>query len=183
MPRSSATTVSAYIAELPPERRKVVKTVRDALKKRLPKGFVEEMGYGVICYNVPKSVLAETYNGLPLMYAGMAAQKNYCVIYLMTASAGTPAGKRMAAEFAAAGKKLKMGGSCVRFTSLEDISLEALGNALAATSVDDYVALYHKSRLQTVAGRKKAGGTVVAKKTTAPRKAAVQKKTAGSKKK
>ena len=163
MAKSAATTVAGYLEELPPDRQKIMKAVRAAVKKRLPKGFEEGMDFGMITYYVPKSVLAETYNGHPLMYAAMAAQKYYCVVYLMTANQATPIGKKLAADFAAEGKKLNMGGSCVRFTSLDDISLDAIGNAVAAVPMKKWVEIYEQSRLTTKAGAKKAASKTAAR--------------------
>lgn len=156
MASSSAKTVAAYLDELPEERRKVISKVRAHVRKRLPKGYDETMAFGMINYIVPKSVVPETYNGQPLCYAAIAAQKNHFAVYLMNAYVGTPVGTKLAAEFKAAGKKLDMGKSCVRFKSLDDISLDAIGNAIAATPVDAYVALYEQARLQTKTGAKKA---------------------------
>ena len=40
------------------------------------------MQYGMITYIVPLSVLADTYNGQPLMYVALASQKRYMSLYL-----------------------------------------------------------------------------------------------------
>ena len=39
-----------------------------------------------------------------------------------------------------------MGKSCVRFRRLEDVPLEVVGEAIARTSVDDFIAAYERSR-------------------------------------
>jgi hypothetical protein len=57
--------------------------VRAVVRKNLPKGYKESIGYGMICYTVPLSTHPDTYNGQPLCYAALAAQKNYCALYLM----------------------------------------------------------------------------------------------------
>ena len=48
--------------------------------------------------------------------------------------------------YAAAGKKLDMGKSCVRFKNLDDLPLDVIGRSIAATSVDAYIARYEASR-------------------------------------
>jgi hypothetical protein len=40
----------------------------------------------------------------------------------------------------AAGKKLDMGKSCVRFKKLEDVSLEVIGQVIARVPVKNYIA-------------------------------------------
>ena len=68
MAGSKATTVAAYLKELSAERRDVVRKVRDVVRKNLPKGYLEMMGYGMIMFSVPLEVLPDTYNGHPLCY-------------------------------------------------------------------------------------------------------------------
>ena len=65
-------------------------------------------------------------------------------------------GKRFKDGFAKAGKKLDAGKSCVRFKTLDDLALDAVAESIASMPVDDYIALYERSRLQTKAGAKKA---------------------------
>jgi hypothetical protein len=48
--------------------------------------------------------------------------------------------------FAAAGKKLDMGKSCIRFKKLDDLPLEALGRIVAATPPDAFIAQYEAAR-------------------------------------
>ena len=60
MASSRATTVAAYLAELPPERRKEIAAVRALVRKHLPKGYQEAMGYGMITWAVPLSAYPHT---------------------------------------------------------------------------------------------------------------------------
>lgn len=146
MASSAASTVAAYLASLPAERRKVVSTVRTAIRKGMPKGYVETMGYGMIMWSIPLSVLPDTYNGYPLCYAALAAQKNHFAVYLM----GAYGSKEMLAELQAgyrkAGIKLDMGKACVRFKSLEGVALDVIRDIVARIPADEYVKRYRKSR-------------------------------------
>ena len=156
MASSAAKTVDGYLASLPEDRRKTIDTVRDVVRKHLPKGYVEQMDYGMIYYCVPLERYAETYNGHALCYAGLAAQKNYNAIYLMGIYGDGANAKKFRAAFEKAGKKLDMGKSCVRFKSVDDLELKAIGDAIAAVPVDDYIAYYENSRLKTKAGQRRA---------------------------
>jgi len=49
-------------------------------------------------------------------------------------------------RWTASGLKLDMGKSCVRFRALEQVSLEAIGDAIAQTSVQRHIAAYERSR-------------------------------------
>ena len=156
MVSSSAKTVDAYLASLTPERREVISAMRSLVLKNLPKGYVEGMDYGMISYFVPLSRFPETYNGHALMYASLAAQKNFNSIYLMGVYGDETRAKRFKDGFVKAGKKLDAGKSCIRFKTLDDLALDAIAESIASMPVDEYVALYERSRLQTKAGAKKA---------------------------
>jgi hypothetical protein len=144
MVQSSAPTVEAYLAELPDDRRDTVAAVRQTVLDHLPEGYQERMAWGMISYEVPLERYPETYNGQPLMYAALAAQKRGFTLYLMNEYAdGSPA---LREGFERAGKKLDMGKSCVRFKRLDDLPLDVIGDAIARTPVDAFIELYEASR-------------------------------------
>jgi len=134
-----AKTVAEYIASLPEDRRGAIKTVRAVVKKNLPAGYKEGMDYGFIGWTVPLAVYPDTYNGQPLCYAALANQKNHMALYLMAAYAEGPIKQRLVKGFRAAGKKLDMGKSCVRFRSLDDLPLDVIAEVAAALPMKKYV--------------------------------------------
>ena len=84
--QSKATTVEAYISELSDDRQSVITKLREIVKKNLPKGFEEGMGYGMIGYWVPHSLYPNGYHcnpQLPLPFINIASQKNFIAIYYM----------------------------------------------------------------------------------------------------
>ena len=170
MVSSAAKSVDAYLKSLPADRRDAISTVRDVVLKNLPKGYVELMDFGMICYCVPLDRYPETYNNHALCYAGLAAQKNYNSVYLMGVYGEGSNAKKFKSAFEKAGKKLDMGKGCVRFKSVDDLELSAIGDTIASMPVDEYIATYEKSRLQTKDGQrraaKKASARVAAKKTS-----------------
>src|SRR5918993_2574590 len=135
---NKARTVSEYVAALPDDRRATVSKLRVFVKKHVPKGYKEQIGWGAITYAVPLEVLPDTYNGEPLCYAAIAAQKNHYSLYLMSAYGDPKQLKWMAGEFEKRGKKLDMGKSCLRFATLDDIPLDVVGEVLASTPIDAY---------------------------------------------
>jgi hypothetical protein len=151
--QGKATTVTEYLDELPPERRAVVSKLRSFVKQHLPKGYKEQIGWGAITYAVPLKTLPDTYNGEPLCYAAIAAQKNYYSLYLMGAYGDPKQSKWMASEFKKRGKKLDMGKSCLRFKSLDDIPLDVVGEVIASKPMDDYIARYKAARKKTAKGK------------------------------
>ena len=141
MVSSKETTPAAYLASLPPERRKVIAAVRKAVKKRLPKGYVETMNLGMLSYEIPLSRYPDTYNKQPLMYLALAAQKNDYALYMTCVSGEKTLMGKLAAAYQAAGKKLDMGKSCLRFTKLEDLPLDIIGDIVASTPVERRIEL------------------------------------------
>ena len=146
MAQSRAATVDEYLAELPPERRAVVSAVRDMVNRHIPDGYRETMAFGMIGWGIPLSRYPDTYNGQPLGYVALAAQKNYYSLYVMSAYTGTRDEADIRAAFAQAGRKLDMGRSCIRFRALDDIPLEAIGEVIARTPPDEYIRRYEQAR-------------------------------------
>lgn len=146
MAKSTAPTVAAYLKSLPPERRKVVSAVRKVVLSHLPDGYRESIGWGHITYGIPLETYPHTYNGQPLCYAALAAQKNHYALYLMGAYADPKNGKKLESEFKKRGKKLDMGKSCLRFKTLDDLPLDVIGRNIASTPVDKMIAFFEKSR-------------------------------------
>jgi uncharacterized protein YdhG (YjbR/CyaY superfamily) len=136
MVSSKETSPAAYLASLPPERRKVIAAVRALVRKRLPKGYVETMNWGMLSYEVPLSRYPDTHNKQPLMYLALAAQKNNYALYMTGVSGERALMDRLAAAYKAAGKKLDMGKSCLQFKTLEELPLELIGDVVASMSVE-----------------------------------------------
>jgi hypothetical protein len=139
MASSAAATVEEYLAELPEERAAVVAHVRDLVNASLPPGYVEGMLYGMVTWMVPQEVYPDTYNGKPLAYVSLAAQKNYYALYLMGVYADSEREARLREEWVARGTKLDMGRSCLRFKRVADLHEDLVAGVIAAVPMDEYV--------------------------------------------
>lgn len=148
MAQSKAATVQEYLEELPPERRLVIERVRAAITAHLPAGYREGMSYGMVGYSIPLERFPDTYNQQPLLYVGLAAQKNYCALYLNGIYQDPEQEQRLRDAFTQAGLKLDMGKSCVRFRQAEDLPLEAIGQLIASVPPDSFIAGYEAARAQ-----------------------------------
>src|SRR5690606_23656616 len=83
---SKATTPEQYINELPADRKEAMIKLRDTIRKNLPKGFKEMMGYGMMGYAVPHEIYPAGYHCNPkdpLPFAGLASQKHFIAFYHM----------------------------------------------------------------------------------------------------
>ena len=58
-------TVAEYLQSLPEDRREVVGKLRTMVKKHLPKGYEEQVGFGIITYAVPLAKLSCSVPALP----------------------------------------------------------------------------------------------------------------------
>jgi uncharacterized protein YdhG (YjbR/CyaY superfamily) len=143
---SKAATPHDYIAELPAERRPLVETLRDLINAHLPDGYVERMSWGMIGWEVPLERYPDTYNGQPLVFAGLAAQKNHVALYLNCVYASQDRTERLKQAWAAAGKKLDMGKSCLRFKREDQLAQEALAEAIRSVPLDTFIADYEAGR-------------------------------------
>ena len=146
MVSSKAATPEAYLAELPPERAALISHVSDLVNAHLPPGYVERMSWGMISWEVPLERYPDTYNGQPLAYAGLAAQKNHCALYLNCVYASEARTARLREAWAAEGRKLDMGKSCIRVKKRDDLAEEVLARTIASVPVDAFIAEYEASR-------------------------------------
>jgi hypothetical protein len=146
MAGSKALTPEAYLDELPPERAELVSRLRDLINANLPDGYVERMNWGMINWEVPAERYPDTYNGQPLVYAGLAGQKNYTALYLNCVYGSEERTERLKAQWAAAGKKLDMGKSCLRFKRSEDVAEDVLAQTIRSIPVDRFIAEYEAGR-------------------------------------
>ncbi len=144
--QSKSTTIDAYIAQLPDDRKKAMTELRKVIKKNLPKGFKEEMSYGNIGYVVPHSKYPPGYHcdpKLPLPFMGVASQKNSINFYHMGIYADPELLKWFTdAHTKLSPKKLDMGKSCIRYKNPEDIPYQLLGELVSKITVDDWIEKY-----------------------------------------
>ena len=142
MVSSKAATVAAYLDELPTERRAEIEKIRDVVNAALPAGYREGMGFGMIGWVIPVEDYPDTYNGQPLAYAGLAAQKHSNSLYLTCVYASAERTERLKAAWAATGRKLDMGKSCIRFKRADDLALDLIRLEIASTTPEQFIAMY-----------------------------------------
>ena len=141
-----ANSPSDYISKLPKDRQEVVSELRKVVLDNLPKGFSEEMSYGMIGYVVPHSIYPDGYHcdpKLPLPFLSIASQKNFVAFYHM----GIYSDEKLLDWFVKeypnhSNYKLDMGKSCIRFKRMSDIPYELIGELVRRISVDNWIQTY-----------------------------------------
>ena len=112
--KSTATTVSEYLAELPADRQTALQKVRSVIKKAVPQAK-ESMQHGMAAYEL---------NGL---LCALASQKNHMALYVCDADV-------VEAHRSSLGK-LPSGKGCIRFAKLEELPLDAISQILKDAAV------------------------------------------------
>lgn len=135
--------------EVPEERQMVMEALRKTIKKNLPKGFQEQMNYGMIGYVVPHALYPSGYHckpSDPLPFMNIASQKNFIAIYHMGIYADAALLKWFTDEYAKRVKgKLDMGKSCIRFKKPEQVPVDLIGELAAKMSPQQWIVLYEKA--------------------------------------
>ena len=153
--KSTINTIQEYLDSIPTERANIINKLRKILKSNLPKGFKEEMSYGMISFVVPHSLYPKGYHVNPkdpLPFINLASQKNYIAVYHMGIYQPDLL-KWFQEEYKLfSKKKLDMGKVCMRFKKDEDIPYEIIGNLSKKISVSDWISIYETSTKSTWKG-------------------------------
>ncbi len=142
----SATSADGYVAALPRERAEDLERVLTTVRGALPEGYEETTAFGMVSWVVPLDVYPDTYNGRPLGYAALAAQKRHGSLYLMGLYGDAEREADFRRRWTATGRRLDMGRSCLRFRSADDLDLDLVAEVVGSLPVEDFVAVYERSR-------------------------------------
>ena len=146
--KSDVTTVDAYIAQLPEERKAPMQRLREVILENLPAGFEETISYGMIGYVVPHSLYPSGYHcdpKLPLPFLNIDSQKNHIGFYHMGIYANEGLMEWFKKAYAATvPTKLDMGKSCIRFKKPDQIPYSLLGELCSKMEVASWIDLYER---------------------------------------
>ena len=113
--QSQAKTVSAYLKEVPAERKAALEHLR-GLCRTILAGFKESMEYGGPCYS---------RNGI--VEVGFASQKHFIALYILRTDVMKTHNKQLV------GKGVSHGKGCIRYTKPERIDFNVVESMLRAT--------------------------------------------------
>jgi hypothetical protein len=138
-----------YIAQIPEERIPYFKKLRQIILDNIPKGFEEQMSYGMIGYVVPKSLYPNGYHcdtSLPLPFTNIASQKNFIALYHSGIYANPKILEWFVTEYPKHCKlKLDMGKSCIRFKKAAEIPFDLIAELMQKITVDEWIKIYEKN--------------------------------------
>ena len=127
MVSSTATTVTDYLASLPPERRKVVSTMSQFIRQHLPKGYRESMSYGMIATRCRSRCIRRPATASRWCTSRWPRRRTPTPLYLTCAYLDAARAARLREACAGMGRRPDMGKSCLRFKAIEDLPLESIG--------------------------------------------------------
>jgi len=140
-----------YVNQIPEDRRKPVNELRKVIKASLPKGFEEDMSYGMIGYVVPYSIYPKGYHvtpKVPLPFMAVASQKNFIALYHMGLNGDQKLLKWFTDEYPKYSKfKLDMGKGCIRFKKTDQIPYKLIGELASQTTVQEWIVAYESRYL------------------------------------
>lgn len=145
----AANTVDEYLEAAPAERQEALRRMRALLRDHLPRGFEEQLGYGMPAFVVPHHLYPAGYHcdpSLPLPFVSFANQKNFVALYHMGlyASPDDMAWFKAAWDTKAWGK-LDMGKSCIRFKNTAKIPWALLEQLASRMTPEDWIAHYESA--------------------------------------
>jgi uncharacterized protein YdhG (YjbR/CyaY superfamily) len=146
--QSTAISPQEYIDSLPEDRKAAISELRKVILKNLPKGFKEEMSYGMLGYVVPHSIYPSGYHcdpKLPLPFLSIASQKNFIAVYHMGIYADKDLLDWFIGEYSKQSKaKLDMGKSCIRFKKIDQIPYSQIGELASKMTPQQWIELYER---------------------------------------
>ncbi len=117
--QSQAESVTAYLEEVPAERKEALTKLRELCLKTL-KGFNESMVYGMPSYSRNGEV-----------EVAFASQKNYISLYILKQDVMNDHKEKLI------GKGISFGKGCIRYTKPERIDFKLVEDMLVATNKSD----------------------------------------------
>ncbi|HEY3372318.1 MAG TPA: DUF1801 domain-containing protein [Prolixibacteraceae bacterium] len=147
--QSKAASPDEYVSEIPDDKREAFTRLRETILENLPKGYVEEMSYGMIGYVVPFSIYPKGYHckdTLPLPFMNLAAQKNFIALHHMGIYAHEPLLNWFTDQYPLHSKlKLDMGKGCIRFKKVDQIPYALIAELVRKMEVAEWVNLYEST--------------------------------------
>lgn len=143
-------TVQDYVDSVPEERKPTFLTIREIIRQNIPKGFSEEINYGMIGYVVPHSLYPAGYHCNPkdpLPFMGLASQKKSINLYHLGIYQNEEQMSWFLDEWAkVSNHKIDYGKSCFRFKYFDEIPFEAIKELVGKYTIKEWINIYEESR-------------------------------------
>lgn len=139
-------SIQDYINAIPEERKPHFLKLRETILQNIPKGFEEQLSYGMIGYVVPFSIYPKGYHcntKLPLPFVNIANQKNFIALYHMGIYVKPNLYDWFVTEYPKHSKqKLDMGKSCIRFKKMDQIPNDLIAELIQKITPENWIEYY-----------------------------------------
>ena len=144
-----ANNILEYKKNVPEDKKDVFDKLMKTVRENIPKGFSEELSYGMPAWVVPHSLYPKGYHcspELPLPFVSVASQKNFIALYHMGIYATPELLDWFMKEYPKHSKrKLDMGKSCIRFKKMDDIPFELIGDLMKKMNPKEWMKKYESA--------------------------------------
>jgi hypothetical protein len=143
-----AATVDEYLAWLPADRQAPASQLVELFRAALPPSFDLTMQYGMPSFVVPLARYPAGYHcqkDTPLPFLAVASQKNHLAVYHMGLYAQPDLLEWFKGALAAAGCKVDIGKSCIRFNPAKPLPEAVLRELAGKLDVDAWIACYESA--------------------------------------
>ena len=144
-----ANNILEYKKNVPEDRKDVFDKLIETIRENIPKGFSEELSYGIPAWVVPHSLYPKGYHCSPelsLPFVSVASQKNFIAVYHMGIYATPELLDWFVKEYPKHSKrKLDMGKSCIRFKKMDDIPFELIGDLMKKMNPKEWIEKYESA--------------------------------------
>lgn len=153
-----AKNVEDYLKKLPEDKKEGFIKLHETIKKNIPKGFEEQMIYGMVGYVVPLKTYPNGYHcdpSLPLSFISIACQKNFIAMYHMGIYSSPELLQWFTEEYKkqVPNKKLDMGKSCIRFKKTDEIPYKLIAELCKKMSAKQWIERYEAILSTTAKGK------------------------------
>ena len=144
-----ANNILEYKKNVPEDRKDVFDKLIETIRENIPKGFSEELSYGIPAWVVPHSLYPKGYHcspNLPLPFASVASQKNFISLYHMGIYSSPELLNWFEEEYPKHCKtKLDMGKSCIRFKKMDDIPFSLIEELMQKMNPKEWIEKYESA--------------------------------------
>lgn len=139
-------STAAFLDPQEPTRRALLEALLETVRRHLPEGIEEHVRPDRVEWFVPHSLFAPGYHcdpSTPLPFGSLMSPKGHAMLSLFALYVdGAEGAAWVARRWKESGRKLDAGKGCLRFKKLEDVPLDAVGEAVGRHSVAHFVASY-----------------------------------------
>ena len=138
--------IEEYLAGLPEERLQPMTALASTIQAHLPAGFERVVTPNMISWVVPHRLYAAGYHvdpSKPLPFLSIASQRRHIAVYHFGIYAVPTLLEWFTERYRRTVKtKLNMGKSCIRFTNVNKIPLDLLGELCTKMTTSEWITAY-----------------------------------------